>query len=282
MLSHSRTPAKEDTDIVCISYAQFVNAFGNKLPVTPVLRELTTPCGTGEGSLMSSDLLPSSSSERKEEKKEVSTCSTSILLVPPPVGMRELLRKSGMSKEWPFRLGTVLQLATASTGAINATVNASTGTLVSEFAQLLYLFDEFFITSFEMRYIPYNQFIAGSAESLSTPSRGSLVLAQLHHGSPTYGSTSAMLANITCKIVSSSEPWRYEWVNVEKRSSTVSTSSTTSTPLPTQSWCLTNSTAAALYTGLVQVRNASNFTGALSSNVGDIYVFFNMRFRARA
>jgi hypothetical protein len=117
--------------------------------------------------------------------------------------------------------------------------------------------------------------------SFTSPATGMLLLASLHHGQSSYATTSPMANAITLQVSHSGRPFSYTWHNVESLKSTVAASSSTSTPLPVQSWCLTTPTAAALYTGFVQCRSNSLLSNDPSVAVGDVVVRYKCQFRTR-
>jgi hypothetical protein len=221
--------------------------------------------------------------ERKEEETE-DLCVHSVVPIPAMVGTMRTTVRSALAarKMWKFQLGSSATLVPGSGGLINSTLACSSAVTLSEFVLLAGLFDEFFIERLHARFEPINRYQSEALSSYSTPSTGSLVLVQSHHNGPTYGNAASMLANPTHKIVNCADPFWYVWSNVEKKSSTVLTSPSTSSAFPTQSWCLTASSAASMYTGFIQVRNNTSFSGSSSIAIGDWYLLYDIVFRVRA
>jgi hypothetical protein len=226
--------------------------------------------------------LSGSVDEGKEESKEVSLQSDSRVAFLKQLKIPITMKRSGMaSKTFPITLGFSTMLTTTSTGLVNAVFNASNVVFSNEFVSCATLFDEFFIKSFTIHYEPLNQFLTEPSMSLASPASGMLLMADLHHGQTSYATTSGMCNAITLMTHHSGRPFTYRWKNVERPRSGVAPSSTTSTPLPTQAWCLTTSTAAVLYTGFTQIRNNTLFANDPSTSLGDVVQRFECLFRTR-
>jgi len=221
-----------------------------------------------------------SSTERKSEPTETTTAGD----VKKPAVSTALIAMRGLLGKRTMRtgLGYISTVITQSTGAINQTISVSGVASTSEFAACAALFDEFYVHSMTLTYEPLDQFQDQPVASLASPSSSAIYGAPLYHGASTYTSASVMANNVGFRVLYSGRPWRMVWKNNESSKSTVASSSTTSTPLPCQGWCLTNSSAAVLYTGLIQLRNNTVLGTALSSTVGDLAVQYDVEFRARS
>lgn len=206
--------------------------------------------------------------------------------VPVPLSVVPTLRAALMkgSRTYTTVIGSVGSMTTSAAGAINSQVQCASLAALAEFVSFAALFDEFFITDFSVHYVPFNQFMTNPSSSLSTPlyASGLLLGVPLYHGAASYTTAVAMSSNIDVKCVTTASPWAMRWKNNESPKSTVSSSSTTSAPVPSQGWCLTSATSAALYTGALQFRNSQNFQNVLSSTVGDLMIRYHVIFRARA
>jgi hypothetical protein len=183
-------------------------------------------------------------------------------------------------------MGTSLGfVTTTSTGQINVQSNVSTIGAIPEFTSFTNIFDEFFVHSMTLTFEPVGQYIGAQTFSSATQIVSTqLYWVSLFHGTSAYSAASpanAMLNNVTVKLSNSGRPFRYRWTNNEDPNCGVSTVSTTSSPPPTQSWCLTQN--ASVYAGLVQIQAYSG-VGPTSGNVlfGMAAVHWDVSFRARA
>lgn len=210
-----------------------------------------------------------------EEKK----IPASLSVVP---ALRAALMKG--SREYSTVIGLVGSMTTTAAGTINSQVQCATLATLAEFVSFAGLFDEFFITNFVCTYEPFNYFMTSPASNVTGPNyaSGLLLGVPLYHGATSYTSASAMACNVDVKCLSSATRWTMRWKNNESPKSTVSSSSTTSAPVPSQGWCLTSATSAALYSGALQFRNSQNFTNVASSTIGDLMIRYHVIFRARA
>jgi hypothetical protein len=182
------------------------------------------------------------------------------------------------------RLGFVGAITTSATGVINAAVNVSTLGTTSEFTSLATIFDECFVHSMHVEYVPFNQYIGPSnvdPVAYQSWSSGLIVGAPLYHGAAAYTAASDMVNNVDYKALNTGSHWTMDWKNNENTTTAVSPS--TSTPVATQSWCLTAASNIALYTGLLQFRTSLPFSSFTSSKtLGQTVVTFDVSFRAKA
>jgi hypothetical protein len=190
----------------------------------------------------------------------------------------------GQKGRYRTNLGSVLAFNSSSVGVLNSVVSNSNVASLTEWSAFASLFDEFFIHRVWMRFEPRNryQFPVTAGPSVST-CNCLLTVTPLFHGTSGYASASTAMNNRLTKVQSTADPFSFEWVNNESSAGGVVVSPTTSLPLPTQSWCLTASAAAALYTGQIQLLGATAIgpaTGVVT--VGDIAVLYDISFRVRA
>jgi hypothetical protein len=222
---------------------------------------------------------PPSASDEKVERKVTPATSLALKYMKSP-------HTRGRGRTLRCRLGFVGAITTSAAGVINAAVNVSTIGTTSEFASFAAIFDEFFVHSMRVEYVPFNQFIGPSnldAAPFISWSSGLIVGAPLYHGAASYAAASDMVNNVDHKALNTGVPWTQEWVNNEKPDCGVSASATTSAPTPSQSWCLTSATSAALYTGFLQYRTALPFSAFTSAKtLGQTVVTFDVSFRAKA
>jgi len=166
----------------------------------------------------------------------------------------------------------------------------------SEFTSLDAIFDEFYIRSVTLRYIPRNHYSAQStASSSATGSPGDLntcaaTLVGLPHNGAAYADSSTawviMLAAQHKKFVDMGAPWIYKFANPEKFAwdgplGDMATSNST------MMWCQNSNTSA--YGGLFQLATpaasgAAIGIGTLLENgiFGDLIIEYDVCWRARA
>ena len=182
------------------------------------------------------------------------------------------------------RLGLAGSMTTSGTGAVNSSILNGSLAATTEFVAFAAVFDEFFIHDIHTKFVPFNQFMTNPSCSLPSGlyATGMLIGAPLYHGAATYASASVMLNNPDAKVLSTASPFSMDWHNNESPKSTVATSSSTSSPVATQSWCLTSATSAALYAGALQFRTHTPLANVISTTIGDFAIVYDVSFRARA
>lgn len=219
---------------------------------------------------------PPSSSDEKAERKTA---------VPAPA-LRVMKSMSRGQRQIRLKLGYIGAITTSATGVINASVNVSTINTTSEFASIGSLFDEFFVHSMRVDYVPFNQFFGPcnlDAAPFISWSSGLIMGAPLYHGAAAYLSASDMVNNVDARPLNTGTPWTMTWKNNEKPDGGVVTSSSTSTPTATQSWCLTSLTSAGLYTGFLQFRTSLPFSAfTAAKTLGQTVISYDITFRAKA
>lgn len=192
------------------------------------------------------------------------------------------LQRTRHGAEFRCNLARIVSVVTSGAGAINVTVQNTGVTASTEWTSISTVFDEFFIHSMSLKYIPINQFLSPTGVTFTAPMTGSLFCVNNYHAAPVYTTASSLVNNITHKMVGSGTPWTYTWTNNEKASGGVVTNPSTSVPLATQSWCLTPTSNASLYLGHVQIMTANPLSGALTVPIGEITIVWDITFRARA
>lgn len=194
--------------------------------------------------------------------------------------MLKNMKRDGRTMSIRLQMSTIQNLTSSGASILNSLYLVNAITTKVDFTAIASLFDEFFVHSVTYRYCPHNKYNVTPGATWGTNQSTPLYVAPLHHGAPSYSSADALVDNAHSKQVNSCEEWYFRWTNVEKATSTVLTSSSTSAPLPTQSWCLTSASAAALYTGFTQVRANATF-GYASATIGELVGCWDMTFRAR-
>jgi hypothetical protein len=198
---------------------------------------------------------------------------------------RSMIRSMfGPEGRYRTRLGTVVAFNSSSVGVLNSVISNSNIASLTEWSSFASLFDEFFVHQTWVRFEPRNryQFPVTAGPSVST-CNCLLTVTPLFHGTSGYASAATAMNNRLTAVQSTADPFTFVWVNNERSSQGVVVSPTTSLPLPTQSWCLTTSAAASLYTGQIQLLGATAVgpaTGVVT--VGDIAVLYDISFRVRA
>lgn len=233
----------------------------------------------------SSGVCPDSAFDAKTETKEVRSESSpakkgdvSLALVKPMI-LKRVNPRRGFS--YTGLLGTTGVVTTGATGVVNTAVNNSSLASTPDFTSFAAVFDEFFIHSMTMFYQPLNQYMTQPSMSFTAPASGIILVAPLYHGAAAYTTTASMANNVDLRTLHSAQSWTATWVNNESPKAGSLPSASTSAPIQTQAWQLTASSNAALYTGFLQLRNSTAFTGALSSTIGDSVVRWKVTFRAR-
>jgi len=201
------------------------------------------------------------------------------------IGAKLGLASPMQGKTMPFTLRSAQNLSTTvTTGVINQSVTVANVASLPEFADLAGLFDEFFVKRLKLSYQPVSRYAPQFISSATAvgPASVPLGLASLFHGAPAYATIAAQTENKTFEYAHSGDPWTYSWRNNEKSKSTVLVASSTSSALPSQGWCLTSATPAALYTGFAQVLGAAATGFATATVVGVLVIEYDCLFRARA
>jgi len=188
-------------------------------------------------------------------------------------------------------LGKYLQFWSASSTLLWSSVSSA-----AEFTTLDVLFDEFFIHSVRIHYIPHNRGSSNtSASSSSSGSPGDLntcaaICSCLYHNAAPYGDTSGAFANMsvarTHKLVDLGTRFNFHCPNIERfdPSGPIGDQSTATS---TMGWCQIS--AVAKYGGTIQISTPVATANAAATNTilaggvfGDTLVEFDISWRARA
>lgn len=189
----------------------------------------------------------------------------------------------GSNKRWAFKIGFVSSLSSNGSGYVNTVTACSTVTSTAEFTSLAALFDEFFVVRMESHYMPRSRYGVNLTYGLGLQqSNTGLGVVNIHHGATVYTTMSSMVPNAHFKMLSTGDPWKYNWENVENPNSDVATAPQTTPAIYTQAWCSTASTMAAAYTGQTQFLSQATGTILVASQVlGDVAISYSCLFRAR-
>lgn len=158
----------------------------------------------------------------------------------------QVMRGFFTDKHYRIRISTALDMSSGGTGLINSTISNSVLTSNTQFVALSQVFNEFFVEKFLVSWQPvsrYNYPLTGvTATSVSSAPLGK---ASLQHGQTAYTSLGGMASNYVFKYHNTGDPFRAEWVNVEKSSSPTVVTTTG----VTQAW--------------TSVGNVANYQGSL-------------------
>jgi hypothetical protein len=233
------------------------------------------------------DLNPPCELPSKTHKQEDSTFVAAL----------QLLKGVLFKRDQPYRTRLPLQgnFPTNGSGVLNVTTANASLAGVSEWASISALFDEFFIHSFTVRFIPYNNLGGGVGYSAGALTTGgitatadtqinncAMLVCCLFNNAPTYTTASAMAANATAAIKYSSKSWTYSWrnsVRFDRRGENVTMGST----IGYQGW--TNTSSPSSYGGAIQYRflnDAVVGSGSAVVNLGSYITYWDVSFRARS
>jgi len=228
--------------------------------------------------------------DTKEEKKTMILLGDSLL-----TGVS--VARNLFKRDHPYRTTLALMgsVATSAAGVMATNYNAATMTSSVEWSGIVGLFDEVFLHSLTLKFMPRNHL--GGGQGVSTAgvnavttvagpnavmfSQG-LILCSLFNGAGLYTSAVSMGANPTHKLVHSGHPFKYTWrnnVRFEKHGPAISASTTESW----QGWTFVAN--AANYGGAIQLRTiADNIfgDGAHANVLGDYLLLYDLSFRARS
>jgi len=188
--------------------------------------------------------------------------------------------RSSLASEQKAVFGTSIAIVANGSGFVNAVIAVSNVAGLSEFSSYATLFGEFFVTKMDVLYQP--QSIYGSWPAASTAATGQpLGVLSLHHGITAPTTLALAAPNASIKYAHTGNPWKYRWVNIDDRKARVVTSPLAGASVPTQSWCLTDSTASASYTGQVQFISPTNVGVPAATQLGNFLVKWEVYFRNR-
>lgn len=194
--------------------------------------------------------------------------------------LRNVMRNIVGQKVFRTTVRTILTATANGSGILNATISNSTLAGVSDFISLSGVFQEAFVSTMTIRWMPVSRYqypLTGS----STLSVASLPLgcSDLQHSTPVYSNLADMSQNYAFVLNSTGDPFSFRWRNTEDpRSGVVVTDSSTANP--SQSWVGTNNFS--VYLGIIQLLTQSAPPSLPFSNkLADIEVSWDLFFRCR-
>jgi hypothetical protein len=231
-----------------------------------IKEEWKEPVPRFRGTDQASSLVPTASGFRNAHTKESSV-------------MAKMMSRLFAGKEYEFRISSAVNLPASGAGLVSSVITNITLSSQADFSALSSVFSEFFVTKFHLRYQPvsrYNYPLTGvTATSVANVPIG---VAALQHTQPAYTSLSELTNNNGYQLYSTGDPWQFEWVNDERKSSDVVP--TPLTTVATQAWCMVQN--AANYQGQVQFQsNAVPPPVTPSAVLGVIAVDWIVSFRVR-
>jgi hypothetical protein len=210
----------------------------------------------------------------------------------------QLLKGILFKADSPYRtrLATTTTFATSALGAINELLLNTSLSGVSQWSSVILLFDQFFIHSMTVRFMPRNVMGGGwgsgvAANAVTTAPTGgtnvsienaALQMVALFGTNTGYTSAAAMVNNPNLKVTHSSRPWSYVWrnnVRFDPHGIALSAAVTTGW----QGW--SDVGALADYGGAIQIRPVNDValgSGGAILTLGDLILSFDVSLRVRA
>lgn len=192
--------------------------------------------------------------------------------------------RSSMKKEHRIVLGASFQVSSGSAGVTNQVILNNILSGLGEFKQASTLFTEFFISKFECVYQPASRYSKRTGSTSTNDANDvPLVVADLQHGQAVYTTHTDACSCSNLLVTTSSDNWRFTWRNTESKSAGVVPAASSTAGSPTQGWCLTDTAAAAGYTGGLQLLSPPAFVNpTLNYLYGTVVVRWDVLFRARS
>lgn len=191
------------------------------------------------------------------------------------------LRSMFTDRHYRFRLSTALNMSSSGAGIVNSIISNSVLVSQVDFVALSGVFNEYFIKSFHIKWIPVGRYqypLTGGGTPITAVANLPIALADLQHGQAAYSAMSLMSDNFRVGYHSTGDPFTYTWFNTENESKESVVSSLSA---PTQSWCPVNN--ASNYQGTIQILSQSAPPGLPTSQVlGTFMVHWDVIFRVRA
>jgi len=153
------------------------------------------------------------------------------LATPQSMPLLATMRSLFRNKVYAIRLSTALNMSSSAAGIVNSTIMTDVVRSSTDFSALSSVFNEFFVVRFDAHWIPVSryQYPLGGTSTLSVANLP-IGCAQLHNFATAYSSLSSLSNNYAAKFHSTGDPFTYSWVNENKPSETVlSTTSVTET-----------------------------------------------------
>lgn len=206
--------------------------------------------------------------------------------------MKQILLSAGLrggstpllpqGKVYRIPVGTALSFATNGSGLINTVIqNGPQLVTLARFTALSGIFDEFFVNKVVVRYRPYNRYQIQPGTTGTQRTSVSMNWASLQHDAVPYSVPADMVVNPTYHVSTTDQDVDFTWRNVERHSDSTVVVPDRATPAFTQSWCLTGTANASLYTGQVQVLGPAGTPMASATTIGAIAVHWDILWRCR-
>jgi len=261
---------------------------------------IPTPSGVVGGVLRTYAISPEN--EKKEEKKIVlrdqpepdyeslvyevpRTAESKRLKLSRPikVGSMKSPSMSKLGQIYRMVLGSSSTLQSSGGGFITQTYAVSLVAGTSDFTSLANIFDEFFVEKMHLHYQPasrYNVLTGGTAgtNEQSLP----LGVISLFHDTGVFSTIADMASAVGFKYHNSSDPFKHTWVNNEDYKTGVVVTDSTSATTPSQGWCLTSTTPASNYAGLVQCLSPTISGLPGTAYLGTIVLKWDVLYRQRS
>lgn len=202
------------------------------------------------------------------------------------VARMALMGQNAMKTIYPVKLTTFYTMSYSGTGYLNSVIAVNSVTLAAEWTDWAVIFDEFFVKTMTLncwpivRYQTYSGAVTTSAaqDSFNMP----FVIAATHHGAPSSTNVGDLCETGASRLVSTSDPFRYKWINVENYRTGTAPQASESGTIPTQAWALTEAFATSSYTGQVQMlsataQHAAAFNRAAAQFMVEYVVYFRCR-----
>jgi hypothetical protein len=190
--------------------------------------------------------------------------------------LRNTTRRLFGDKYYRIRLSTALNMSSSGAGVVNSVINASGAASLTDFTALSGIFNEFFVTSFDVMWEPaslYNGPVGYSPAT--TVSSLPLGCAQLQHFAAVYTTVSNMTENYDFRWNNTGRPFHTKWVNVER--SNVDT--VPETGAAGQGWQPVQ--FGSNYSGSLQFLSTVTPTLPVSAVLGTFFVSYDVLFRLR-
>lgn len=219
-------------------------------------------------------------SETKDEKKGFSFDDDL-----PPVDFSALKAALGSSallgarKVWRIKVGSFLSLSTNGVGTVNSIVSTSTLASVAQFASLANLFNEFFVVSLKVHFVPLAMFgVPISAITTPASSNQPLAYIAIHGTQATYTSATSAASNQLTRFSSSGVPYSYTWYN-QNRYKYADAALQGGTATAYGGWCPV--TSVNNYLGGIQFLSSLVTSGQMTTILGSFHVTWDVAFRTR-
>jgi hypothetical protein len=160
--------------------------------------------------------------------------------VPTALSTELLTTMRGLFGDQPYRvkLKSAFTMSSSGSGIVNSALFTSGIASLSQFSSFATIFDEFFVHSVTMKWIPASRYtgpIGFISSTQTTVANIPLGIAKLQHSQAAYTTLISMANNAGFEYRSSGDPWTISWKNLEK-SNTPTVIAVTGQTLPFQGW----------------------------------------------